>query len=255
MNPTNWTLEKWSFAVAVLTLLATVVCGVFAGLALRRPIINAIPMSRVAAPPWLRTGRSAVLWSTATFVFFLITIALMTQLGKPGTQGPQGLTGAQGLPGIPDTHIATAYWYRVDLNNIRDLFSRWNNVTENELNNYLNNRGPTPLSTDNNNLGTIEANIKGLVRKDFGIELDFSRHPRFDGNRFYPAPNVDQIVKDYDKEEYRRTYDQYYQERYTLYQVISAYERQISVQEDYIITQVQSPSDCRYTQNGNFDCP
>jgi hypothetical protein len=188
----------------------------------------------------------------------ILTITLFLYAGRPivgppGPQGIQGIAGTQGPPGMPDTHVATAYWYRVELNNLSDLFARWNSATENELKNYLDNRGPTPLSADND-LGSIEANIKGIVRKDFGIELDFSRHPRFDANRFYPAPNVDQIMKDYDKEEYRRLYDQYSQTKYTLHQVVSAYERQIAVQEDYIV-HVQRPSDCRYTQNGNFNCP
>ena len=81
--------------------------------------------------------------------------------------------------------------------------------------------------SDENNLGSIEANIKDMVRRDFGIELDLSRHPQFDANRFYPAPKVDQIVKDYDQEEYRRLYDQYSQTKYTLTQVVSAYNQQI----------------------------
>ena len=134
----------------------------------------------------------------------MITITLMTQLREPGAQGPQGPAGAQGPPGMPDEHIATAYWYRVELDKYSELFAKWNNVTENQLKNYSENRGPIPYS-DDNNLGGIENSIKEMVRKDFpGIELDFSRHPQFDANRFYPVPKVDKIVKDYDKEEYRR---------------------------------------------------
>jgi hypothetical protein len=149
--------------------------------------------------------------------------------------------------------VATAYWYRVELNKLRELFGRWDVVTQNELKNYLENRGTIPYS-DDNNVNNIEANIKGLVHNDLGIELDFSRHPRFDANGFYPAPSVDQIIKDYDKQEYRRLYDQYSVTKYTLNQVVSAYESQISSQEDYIIKHIEKPNGCYYSQNGNFGC-
>ena len=158
---------------------------------------------------------------------------------------------------MPDEHIATAYWYRVELDKYSKLFAKWNNVTENQLKNYSENRGPIPYS-DDNNLGGIENSIKEMVRKDFpGIELDFSRHPQFDANRFYPVPKVDKIVKDYDKDEYRRLYDQYSQTKYTLNQITGLYGQQISRQEDYIIKHIQRPSDCRYQKNGpgNVNCP
>jgi hypothetical protein len=110
--------------------------------------------------------------------------------------------------------------------------------------------------SDSTDIGGIEGNIKDMVRKDFSIELDFSRHPRFDANSFYSAPKVDQISKDSDKQEYRRLYDQYSQTKYTLNQVVGAYKQQISMQEDCIITNIQKPTNCYYqrTGNGNFGC-
>lgn len=130
--------------------------------------------------------------------------------------------------------------------------AKWDNVTQATLNNYLTNRGALPYSPDND-LGTIEGNIRGIVRDDFSIELDFSRHLKFDANPFYAAPNVEKILKDSDKEEYRRLYDQYSQTKYTLQQLLSAYHFIISEQDDYIKKNVSKP-DCDYQKNGNFQC-
>jgi hypothetical protein len=158
---------------------------------------------------------------------------------------------------MPDAHVATAYWYRVELGKFRELFAKWNIVTEDQLKNFLENHGPMPYSgDDNNNLNNIEVNIKEMVRKDFGLELEFSRHPQFDTNRFYPAPKVDQIVKDFDKEEYRRFYMiSIRQTKYTLSQVLSAYNQQISIQEDDIVKHIQKPGDCRYQKTGPATLP
>jgi len=186
------------------------------------------------------------------------TIALFIWAGQPiagpvGPRGPQGSAGVQGPPGPPDVHVATAYWYRIELDKLNKLIVRWDSVTKNVLNHFLENHGVMPYSSDTD-LNTIEANIKDMVQKDFTIDLDFARHPKFDANPFYDAPKVDQITKDADKEEYRRLYDQYSVTRYTLDQVTNAYEAQISTQEDFIIQHIQRPSHCYYTKNGNFGC-
>jgi hypothetical protein len=89
-----------------------------------------------------------------------------------------------------------------------------------------------PYSPDITDSRGIEASIREMVHKDFAIELDFSRHPKFDANPFYAAPNVDQISKDSDKVDYRRLSDQYAEAKYTLDQVVEAYKQQIAMQED-----------------------
>jgi hypothetical protein len=180
-------------------------------------------------------------------------IALATVLGIStialfvvGAEGPQG----------PDTHLITAYWYKGELDKLNHLIAQWDSVTKAILNNYLENHGAMAYSlSPDTNLNDIEANIKGMVLTDFGIELDLKQHPRYTANIFYGAPNVNKITKDTDKQEYSRLYDQYDHTKYTLNQVVSAYNFQILTQEDYIIKHIQKPDNCHYQkESGNFDC-
>jgi hypothetical protein len=150
--------------------------------------------------------------------------------------------------------LSTAYWYRNDLQKLEVLVKKWNTVTTNILDTYLQNKGSLPYDP-NSDVNSIEANIIQMVQQDFAIKLNLTRHSKFDANPFYAAPNVERISKDSDKEEYRRLYDQYAQTKYTLNQVLEAYHQQILVQEDYIKQYVQKPTNCDYTENGNFRCP
>jgi hypothetical protein len=170
------------------------------------------------------------------FVFGVLTIWLFTAAVQDST-----------------APLSTAYWYNNDLNKFNILTENWNIVTKRTLDNLLQNKGALPYSS-NTDLNTIEGNIRGLVEQDFSIELDLSRHPKFDANPFYDAPGVDRISKDMDKEQYRRLCDQYASTKYTFSQIKQAYESQISTQEDSIIKQVRRPSHCYYTKNGNFGC-
>jgi hypothetical protein len=114
-----------------------------------------------------------------------------------------------------------------------------------------------PYSPDIIDSSGIENIIREMVRNDFSQELDFSRHQKFDENPFYPAPKVDQILKDSDKVDYRRLSDQHAEAKYTLNQVVQAYREQISIQDqNYIIKSVQKPTNCHYqrTGPGNFGC-
>ena len=151
-----------------------------------------------------------------------------------------------------DVHVAAAYWYRTQLNKLNELFARWEQTTQRELQNYIENIGPVRAGIDP---ASLEAQIKGIVQRDTGVELDFSRHPKFDQNRFYPAPQVEQITNDYNKEEYRRLYDQYETTKYTIYAVINMYEVLTAEQEDFIKKAVPTRKNCVYQKNGNFTCP
>ena len=93
-----------------------------------------------------------------------------------------------------------------------------------------------------------------MVQKDFVIELNFARHPKFDANPFYATPNVDRISKDADKAEYRRLNDQYSEAENTLTQVAGAYNSHINEQDDYIFKNVEKPRNCYYQAGGNFGC-
>ncbi len=78
------------------------------------------------------------------FVFGLLTIALFLYAGETAR---------------PDVHLATAYWYSNDLDNLNNLVAKWDNITDQTLHNYLENRGALPYSPDND-LDTIDANIE-----------------------------------------------------------------------------------------------
>jgi hypothetical protein len=240
----SWeSVHHWNELAGIGSFLLTVL---LVYLALRPPwsetTADRIPSNGVA-PPTQRLGirrlrRPMVI--VLAFVFGFLTIASFLYAGQP-----------QPL----DVHLATAYWYRNDLEKINNLIAEWDRMTKKTLENYLANRGEIPYSPDID-LGGIEANIKELVRNDFLIELDFSRHPKFDANSFYSAPNVDQISKDSDKQDYRRLYDQYSQAKYTINQVVEAYKLQISMQNDYIIENIKKPNNCFYQREGpgNFGC-
>ena len=96
-------------------------------------------LSRPSAGPDMITTarlrwRSLVLGLLASFSLFGLVFSTYALISVPGPSGPRG---AQGPPGAPDTHVATAYWYRVELNKLRDLLAKWDSVTQNELKNYL----------------------------------------------------------------------------------------------------------------------
>jgi hypothetical protein len=180
--------------------------------------------------------------------------------GDQGAQGPQGASGPQGPQGVPgaqapaDPHITAAYWYRVQLDKLKELSSQYNGFTEAELNNLASNRGPITYRMQISPAG-IEKEIKDVVKSDFGSDLDFNRHPQFDNNRFYPLPQADNITKDFDREEYRRLSDQYGQSKSLINSVINVYTERLRAEDAAIssaIQQMQKPP-CRY-QDGQFIC-
>jgi hypothetical protein len=58
---------------------------------------------------------------------------------------------------------------RIELEKLNTLMAHWERVTTNTLNNYLENRGELQFS-ENDNLGSIESNIKSMVHDDFSID-------------------------------------------------------------------------------------
>jgi hypothetical protein len=280
-NPTWF----WLFgAIGALGFPFVVINAIYAALAYHRQ------QSAITMPPKTTFGNDPGIFNIPRKVYILSLISslfLMMLLysarslssisGPPGPQGAQGPQGIMGLPGTPGrvdpaisqqvatieqrlgpspsditSHIATAYWYRNHLNILKDLIIAWNGATQAELNNLRSNRGPTPYAENGTNISDIEPKIKGVIHDDLGIDLNLNIHPQFDLNRYYPAPNVDQIVKDYDKEEYRRLSDQYAYSKNILNVITSVYENQIAVQEDYVKRSIVKPQ-CSY-QSGGLTC-
>jgi hypothetical protein len=248
------TLPEW---LNQLSVPAAIISAVYAALSYHRPKPGVAVQADMA-----QASQRALPWKTVIFGAVAIILWFVSIYSRPsavqgpaGPPGVQGIPGPSGPPGVPDARLATAYWYRNELNIMRDLVARWEISTNKELASYRDNRG-LPYQDDNINesVPNIEAHIKDMVKRDFNIELDLSRHPRFDDNRYYSLSDIDKINSDFDKEEYRRRSDQYFTTKNTINQVVEAYKNYVNEQDDYIKKQAKQPSHCNYQKNGNFTC-
>ena len=74
----------------------------------------------------------------------------------------------------------------------------------------------------------ISEPVKRLVKADFGIDLDLTKHPNFDKNQAIPAPNESGISDEMWKIEYRRFFDTYQTSKPIIAEFRSKYAQKIS---------------------------
>lgn len=227
-------------AVGVFSLIATIVCAIYAALAYHRP---ASVTALVTDPPERRRVPTRVIVLTAlAALFFLITIAAMSQLpgtgpvgprGEQGTAGPQGPPGIQGPPGPPLAAanspemkaLLRSYWFGKQSDKLTSLvntysktFDEWS-AQEPQQNGTLMamHRGPVAILLD------IQSQVAAMAKQDLGSEVDFGLHPNFDRNHFIKVPGDEKFSDDFSREERRRTWDQYNTGKQTITGLLNRY--------------------------------
>lgn len=163
--------------------------------------------------------------------------------GERGLQGPQGLQGPPGPPGPqgeaggnPQTAQDVIYAVKLLLRTqalasgeaeVRKAADEFEDGSKAELERTKKEPVPGPFMRYDPRRAS-ETTIANAAKRDFGIELNFNKHPEFDDNHHLHAIGDEDITDEKIKEDYRRLSNQFSHSKMQINQIKSRYASEIN---------------------------
>jgi hypothetical protein len=195
------------------------------------------------------------IWPISVMVISFILVVLsaytlgsaVTKVGGIGPQGIQGERGPQGPPGPSGANETTQRAVRAllrlrsldaHLRAIKDDMEKFENQYKDRLDHLK--IPPSPISAYPRTIYGMFAienylvNIKRYALEDIDMDVTFGKHPAFDDNHLTPMPGDENIVDQRQKEDYRRIYNTYQEDKSKLNSIIYKYEIAIATENTTI---------------------
>jgi hypothetical protein len=161
--------------------------------------------------------------------------------GAKGDRGDTGATGAQGPAGQMDPQIAQVVaalarydWLSKEKRLFDSQFAEWKSQNQSDLDQMKDAGDGRPGPAFVRRINPEWALVK-TISDALDVKVDLSKHPNFDLNPYISAPDADKIKDDFNREEYRRKWDQFNTSMNTLSQIGNTFDNEINTTENIMM--------------------